>query len=57
MLYILLRGCWCDVVLNGHVPTEDKIDDVKDSISEELKRIFDKKKKSNAMLVTGHGGL
>jgi hypothetical protein len=27
MLYIILRGCWCDIiVLNIHVPTEDKID-------------------------------
>jgi hypothetical protein len=32
MSYITLRGCWCHIiVLNVHVPTEDKIDDVKDS--------------------------
>jgi hypothetical protein len=31
MSYIILRGRWCDIiVLNVHVPTEDKIDDVKD---------------------------
>jgi hypothetical protein len=32
MSYIILRGRWCRiVVLNIHTPTEDKIDDVKDS--------------------------
>jgi hypothetical protein len=45
MTYIILRGCQCNiVVLNGHAPTEDKIDDAKDSFSAELKHIFDKKK-------------
>jgi hypothetical protein len=30
MSYVILRGCWCDIiVLNVHAPTEDKIDDVK----------------------------
>jgi hypothetical protein len=32
MAYIILRDRWCDsTVLNNHAPTEDKIDDVKDS--------------------------
>jgi hypothetical protein len=32
MLYIILRGRWCHIiVLNVHDPTEDKTDDVKDS--------------------------
>jgi hypothetical protein len=32
MLYIPLRGCWCDIiVLNLHAPTEDKGDDAKDA--------------------------
>jgi hypothetical protein len=32
MTYIILRGCWCDItILNLHAPTEDKIDDMKDS--------------------------
>jgi hypothetical protein len=36
-LYITLRGPWCDIiVLNVHAPTEDKIDDMKDSFNEEL---------------------
>jgi hypothetical protein len=43
MSYIILRGHWCHiVVLNVHVPTEDKIDDVKDSFYEEFERVFDK---------------
>jgi hypothetical protein len=43
MLYIILRGCCCDItVLNVHVPTEDKIDDIKDNFYEELKLVFDK---------------
>jgi hypothetical protein len=37
MSYIILRGCWFHIiVLNVHAPTEDKIDDVKDSFYEEL---------------------
>jgi hypothetical protein len=39
----MLRGRWCDIiVLNGHAPTEDKIDDVKDSFYDGLERVFDK---------------
>jgi hypothetical protein len=41
MLYIILRGCWCDIiVLNVHAPTEDEIDDVKDRFYEELEQVF-----------------
>jgi hypothetical protein len=28
MSHITLRGCWCDIVLNVHAPTEDKIDEI-----------------------------
>jgi hypothetical protein len=43
MLYIILRGCWCDIiVLNVHDPTEDKIDYMMDSFYKELERVFDK---------------
>jgi hypothetical protein len=43
MSYIVLRGRWFyTIVLHVHGPTEDKIDDVKDSFYEELERIFDK---------------
>jgi hypothetical protein len=43
MSYIILRGRWFRIiVLNVHAPTEDKIDDVKDSFYEELERIFNK---------------
>jgi hypothetical protein len=42
MSYIILRGCWCHIiVLNVHVPTEDKIVDVKDGFYEELERVFE----------------
>jgi hypothetical protein len=36
MSYIILRGCWCDIILNVQAPTEDKCDDTKDSFYEEL---------------------
>jgi hypothetical protein len=40
--YIILSGHWCSIiVLNMHVPCEDKGDDVKDSFYEELGRVFD----------------
>jgi endonuclease/exonuclease/phosphatase family metal-dependent hydrolase len=42
MLYIILRGCWCNgIVLNVHVPYEDESNDVKDSFCEELGQVFD----------------
>jgi exonuclease III len=42
MSYIMLRGCWCNIiVLNVHAPCEDKRDDVKDSLCEELGHVFD----------------
>jgi hypothetical protein len=43
MSYITLRGCWCHViVLNVHAPTEDKFDDMKDRLLEEMECVFDK---------------
>jgi hypothetical protein len=42
MSCIILRGRWFHIVLNVHAPTEDKIDDVKDSFHEELEHKFDK---------------
>jgi exonuclease III len=39
--YILLRGHWCNIVLNVHTPCEDKSNDVKDSFYEELGCVFD----------------
>jgi len=42
MLYTVLRGCWCNIiVLNMHAPNEDKSDDPKDSFYEELEQVFD----------------
>jgi hypothetical protein len=42
MLYIILRGHWCNIiVLNVHAPCEDKGDDGKDSLCEELGCVFD----------------
>jgi hypothetical protein len=42
MSYIILRGCWCNIiVLNVHTTCEDKGNDVKDSFYEELRRVFD----------------
>jgi hypothetical protein len=42
MTYIMLRGRSCNIiVLNVHDPTEDKIDDIKDRLNEELEHVFD----------------
>jgi hypothetical protein len=41
--YLILKGRWCHIiVLNAHAPTENKTDDVKDNLYEELERVFDK---------------
>jgi hypothetical protein len=43
MLYIILKGHWCDIiVLHVHAPTEDKDDDIKDSFYEVLEQVFDR---------------
>jgi hypothetical protein len=43
MSYKILRGRWCvTIVLTVHAPTQDKCDDVKDSLHEELECVFDK---------------
>jgi hypothetical protein len=42
MSYITLKGRWCDIIeLNVHAPTEDKDDDIKDSVYEEQEQVFD----------------
>jgi hypothetical protein len=41
MLYVTLRGHWCDItILNVHEPTEDKSDYMKDSFYEEPEHVF-----------------
>ena len=38
---IVLRGRWCNIiVLNVHAPSEEKIDNSKDSFYEELGQVF-----------------
>jgi hypothetical protein len=55
MSYIILRGRWCHIiVLNVHAPTEDKTDDVKDSVYEELERVFDKFPKYHMKILLGN---
>jgi hypothetical protein len=42
MSYIILKGCWCNIiVVNVNAPCEDMSDDIKDSFYEELGRVFD----------------
>ena len=39
--YIVLRGCWSNIIiLNVHTPSEEKSDDSKDSIYDELEQVF-----------------
>jgi hypothetical protein len=41
MSYIILRGRWCSIiVLNVQATREDKSDDIKGSLYEELRRVF-----------------
>jgi hypothetical protein len=42
MLYVTLKGRWCDiVVLNVHASNEEKDDDIEESFYEELEKVFD----------------
>jgi hypothetical protein len=55
MLYIILRGRWCHIiVLNIHAPTEDKSDYVKDSFYEELEHKFEKFPKYHMNILLGN---
>jgi hypothetical protein len=41
MSYIILRDRWCNIIVpNVHVPTEDKIHNIKDRFYEELEQVF-----------------
>jgi exonuclease III len=54
MSYIILRGCWCYIlVLNVHAPTEDKTDDMKERFYEELEHVFDKFPKYHKKILLG----
>jgi hypothetical protein len=54
MKYIILRSCWCDIiVLNGHTPCQHKSDDVKDSFYEELGCIFDQFPRYDTKILLG----
>jgi hypothetical protein len=54
MSYVTLRGHWCNItVLNVHAPKENKTDDTKDSLYEEIERVFDKFPKLNENFVRG----
>jgi hypothetical protein len=54
MSYIILRGRWCHIVLNVHVPTEDNIHDVKVIFYEKLEHVFDKYSKCLMNSVLGN---
>jgi hypothetical protein len=41
MLYIILRHCWCVIVLKAYGSTGDKSDDSNDTFCEELEQVFD----------------
>jgi exonuclease III len=54
MSYIILRGCWCNIiVLNVHAPTENEIDDIKDRFCEELEQVFHKFPRYNTKMLLG----
>jgi hypothetical protein len=54
MSYIILRGRWFHIiVLNVRAPTEDKIDDVKDSFHEEHEHVFHKFPKYHMKIMLG----
>jgi len=41
MSYIVLRGCWCDIIaLSARAPREEKSDNSNDSFVEELEEVF-----------------
>jgi hypothetical protein len=41
MSYIILRGRWCNIIVNVHTPCEDTSNDIKGSFYEGLGCVFD----------------
>ena len=39
--YIVLRGCWRNIIVNVHAPSEERSEESKDSFYEELEQVFD----------------
>jgi hypothetical protein len=55
MLYIILRGRWCDaIVLNVHAPKKHETDVVKASFYEELEHVFNKLPKYYKTVLLGY---
>jgi exonuclease III len=51
----ILGGRWCNIiVMNVHVPTEDKTDHVKDNICEKFERVFTKFPKQHMQILLGN---
>jgi hypothetical protein len=54
MPYIMLRGPWYDIIVsNFHAPTEDKIDDGKDSFYEEPECVYETFPKYHMKMLLG----
>jgi hypothetical protein len=54
MSYITLKGRWCDViVLNVRAPTEDKDNDIKNNLHEELHLVFDQFPRCHMKILLG----
>ena len=54
MLYIVVRGCWCNiVVLNVHGTGEEESDDSKDRFYEELGQVIANFHKHNIKILLG----
>lgn len=52
--YIVLRGCWCVIiVLNAHALTKGKSDDSNGGLYEELEQVFDQFPKYSMKILLG----
>ena len=55
ILYVVIRGSWCNIiVLNEHAPSEEKGDDSKHSICEELEQVFNHFPKCYMKILLGY---
>jgi len=53
MSYIVLRGHWCNIILNVHAPSEKTSDDSKGSFYEELEQVFNNVPKQHMEILLG----
>jgi len=53
-IMFIISDRWCDIILNMHVPTDDKSNDTKNNFNEELELVLDQYPVYCIKILLGH---